>query len=130
MARLFVVTASFAAVHIETGGQRMLKAGEKLFAEFPAPATRVVTFEQDNHEFQVGAPIFLASTALDKPAAQEKCPKCPRLVTSTYQSGNKKFYNHGEGGSIDWKDGQVFDLKLADYCTVEIETEPAAKDGK
>jgi hypothetical protein len=59
--------------------------------------------------------------------AQEKCPKCPRLVTSVYQSGNKKFYNHGEGGSMTWKDGQTFDLKFADYCTVEIEMEPKGK---
>jgi hypothetical protein len=69
--------------------------------------------------------------------AQERCPKCPRLVTSIYQSGNKKFYNHGEGGSIDWncnaetqkiaEYGQAFDLKFDDYCTVEIGTEPKAK---
>lgn len=119
--RLFLVTASFTAVHVETGGQRTLEAGEKLFVEFPVPATGTVTFEQDNHEFQVGASIFIASTALDKTVAQETCPKCQRPVTSTYQSGNKKFYNPGEGGSVDWKDGQVFNLRFADYCTVEIE---------
>ena len=34
------------------------------------------------------------------PAVLEKCPKCTRLVTSIYQSGDKKFYNHGEGGNV------------------------------
>ncbi len=67
---------------------------------------------------------------MSKEATQETCPKCPRPVTSIYQSGNKKFYNHGEGGSIDWKPGQTFDLRFADYCMVEIKKEPKAKAGK
>jgi hypothetical protein len=58
---------------------------------------------------------------------QEKCPKCTRPVTSTYQSGNKKFYNHGEGASINWKPGQTFDLKFSDFCMVEIGTETKGK---
>jgi hypothetical protein len=61
------------------------------------------------------------------PAVLEKCPKCTRLVTSIYQSGDKKFYNHGEGGTVNWKSRQTFDLKFDDYCTVEIGTEPKAK---
>jgi hypothetical protein len=50
----------------------------------------------------------------------ETCPKCPRPVTSTYQSGNKKFYNHGEGGKIGRQPNQQFDMTF-DYCTVEID---------
>lgn len=61
---LFVVTAPFTAVHRETGGQRTLKAGESLFGEFPVPSVGIVSFEQDNQEFQVNASTFLASTTL------------------------------------------------------------------
>ena len=61
----------------------------------------------------------------------EKCPKCPKHVTSTYQSGNKKFYNHGEGGTMGWQEGQRFVLTFDDYCTVEIEPlEDAAPAGE
>jgi hypothetical protein len=70
---------------------------------------------------------------MSQEAAQDRCPKCSRLVTSIYQSGNKKFYNHGEGGSVDWKSGQAFDLRFDDYCSVEVKQylkSNTRKDGK
>lgn len=38
----------------------------------------------------------------DKPVP---CPKCKKLATSVFKTGNKIFYNHGEPRT-EYKDGQ------------------------
>ena len=58
----------------------------------------------------------------------ETCPKCGKPVTSIHESGNKRFYNHGQGGTMGWEPGQVFVLKFDPFYTVEIAT--TATDGK
>jgi hypothetical protein len=57
---------------------------------------------------------------MSKQTKQEKCPKCSRPVTSTYQYRDKKFYYHGEGGKMPAQPGQDFDLRLASFCLVEV----------
>lgn len=34
------------------------------------------------------------------------CPKCGKVATSVFKTGNKAFYNHGEP-TTQYKDGQV-----------------------
>jgi hypothetical protein len=119
-----------------------------LSSPFPAQLCSAIVIAEDHMERNKHKPHHLAGPSsaetqelLDDvvpvehtttKTAREKCPKCPRIVTSVYQAGNKKFYNHGEGSSINWKDGQTFDLKFADYCTVEIgaESKEKARAGK
>ena len=57
-------------------------------------------------------------------STDKTCPKCTRPVTSIYHYGNKKFYNHGEGGKMPQNPGGTFTLTISDFCIEEIEMHP------
>ena len=62
--RLYVVTSPFSARQV-SGGDRVFRAEEELFAEHPVPpGTETVVFEQDNMPFSVDAKTFLACARL------------------------------------------------------------------
>ena len=64
------MTSPFRARHV-SGGERLLRAGEELFAEFSVQAdAEIVAFEQDNEGFSVDAKTFLACTKLKNPVEE------------------------------------------------------------
>src|SRR5436305_2597821 len=68
--RLYIVTSPFSARQV-SGGQRVFRAEEELFAEHPVPpGTETVVFEQDNMAFRVDAKTFLACAKLKKPVEE------------------------------------------------------------
>ena len=68
--RLFIVVSPFVARHI-LGGERVFRAEEELFAEFPVQAdAEIVTFVQDNETFSVDVKTFLACAKLKKPVEE------------------------------------------------------------
>jgi hypothetical protein len=65
--RLFTVVSPFSARY-DSGGERVFRAEEELFAEHPVPpGTDTVVFEQDNMAFSVNAQTFLACAKLKSP---------------------------------------------------------------
>lgn len=68
MKRLFTVTKRMEAVFRETGHNRVLEPGQKIFAEYPiVPGNGMVVFEQDNTEFETAESAFLSSTEIANP---------------------------------------------------------------